>query len=99
MAIDRPDHGGAVGGRPAAAESGAEILEQRLGEEVVRGRVGQRDERRHPRRMHDGQRLRVGRRDAGLHLDVARQLDPRALQRGRELLPRFERRVGDQAVP
>ena len=37
----RGDDRGAGGGGPAGAEAGAEVLEQRLGEEVVRGRVGQ----------------------------------------------------------
>ena len=59
-----PDDADARGGRAGAAELGAEVLEQHLGQEVVGRDVGQADEVAHRRRGDGGQLLRLGRRGA-----------------------------------
>ena len=80
-------HARARGGRAGAAERGAEVLEQRLGQEVVRGDVGQADEVAHRRRGDGGQRLRRGRRACpaplrALDADAVGPQDLRELARG-----------------
>ena len=94
------DDGRAGRGAAGGAEAGAEVLQQRLGEEVVRRGVGQRDQLRDRRRGALASASR--RRGCGRSRPDAAAAGaiPAAAQRGAEPQPRLERRVSvvDAAV-
>ena len=83
----------AVGGGAAGPELRAEILEQRLSEEVVRRGVGQVDQLCDRRRAHRGERRRGGGRCAGGHGQAAGQLDLIRAQRRPQLEAGLQHRV------
>ncbi len=66
-------HRGSRCGRAGAAEAGAQALQQHLGEEVVRGCVGEADERSQARRLHG--RKRRGRNRRPARVDPRRAVD------------------------
>ena len=84
---DRLTHDrGPVGGGATPAIAGAEILDQHLGEEVVRGRKHQSEQRGERRRFHAGQCGRAAGRGGGGRAAAVRDGDVRALQAERQLL-------------